>query len=75
MDPEVGYIHNGSVSSDQEKKKSMQFEAIWMELEGIMLSKTSHRQNDKNRMISLIGRETNQGLNTTDDEPCFIISL
>ena len=46
-------IHNGILLSHK-KDKIMPFAATWMELEMIILSEVSQKQNDKYYMVSLI---------------------
>ena len=47
------YIYNGILLSHQ-KNKIMPFAATWMELETLILSEVSQKENDKYHMISLI---------------------
>ena len=55
MDKEdVIHIHNGILLSHKKELKIMPFAATWMDLEIIILSEVSQKENDRYHMISLI---------------------
>ena len=49
----VAYIHNGILLSHK-KKERMPFAATWTEIEIVILSGVSHKENNKYHIISLI---------------------
>ena len=51
---DVMYIYTMEYYSAIKKNEILPFAAIWMDLEGTMLSKISHTEKDKYCMISLI---------------------
>ena len=54
MDKEdVVYIYNG-ILHDNEKERYLAIAAMWMELEGIMISEISQSEKDRYHMFSLI---------------------
>uniref|UniRef100_A0A8D1BSL2 DUF1725 domain-containing protein n=2 Tax=Sus scrofa TaxID=9823 RepID=A0A8D1BSL2_PIG len=48
------YIYTMEYNSAIKKNKTMPFEATWIELETLILSKVSQKEKDKYDMISLI---------------------
>ena len=55
MDKEdVVYIYSGILLGNEEEWNLATFAAMWMELEGIMLSEISQAEKDRYHMFSLI---------------------
>ena len=51
---DVVHIYNGILLSHKKELKIMPFAATWMDLEIIILSEVSQKENDRYHMISLI---------------------